>query len=75
MFILLSFLNVVQNESGTSKAISWSLQDKQNIRTLSVNIKFGYSRWETDQENSPDARLLFFLLMNFTFSDNVGILC
>jgi hypothetical protein len=31
------------------------------LKRTAVNIKFGYTRWETDQENSPDARLLFFL--------------
>ena len=56
-----------------------TLQDKHNIRTLSVNIKFSCTRCETDQENSPDARLLFFLFqklvqINLISADNVCIL-
>jgi hypothetical protein len=33
-----------------------ALQDKHNIRTLSLNIKFICTRCETDLKNSPKAR-------------------
>jgi hypothetical protein len=51
-----------------------TLQDKRNIRTLSLNIKFICTRCETGLKSSLFCLFLKLVQINFIFTDNVRIL-
>ena len=50
------------------------MQDKHNIRTLSLNIKFICTRCETGLKSSLFCPFLKLVQINFIFTDNVRIL-
>jgi hypothetical protein len=51
-----------------------TLQDKHNIRTLSLNIKFICTRCETGLKSSLFCLFIKIVQINFIFTDNVRIL-